>query len=149
MSKPDLSDNSGRLFVASFLAMIAIGMGFSARGAILGTWGADFGFTKSELGIITGFGLTGFGMTVMLFSVLVERWGYKVMLFATFAFHLLSGVITGPICTPSSRPLPTFSDAAAAAIESRNVFCASPMATATETARQRWPAQPNALSPMI
>ena len=30
----------------------------------------------------------------MLFSIVVERWGYKVMLFATFAFHLLSGVIT-------------------------------------------------------
>ena len=46
------------------------------------------------MAIITGFGLTGFGMTVMLFSVLVERWGYKVMLAATFAFHLLSGAIT-------------------------------------------------------
>jgi MFS family permease len=94
MSPQDSTDNSGRLFVASFLAMIAIGMGFSARGAILGTWGAEFGFTKAELGIITGFGLTGFGLTVMLFSVLVERWGYKVMLAATFAFHFLSGAIT-------------------------------------------------------
>jgi MFS family permease len=85
---------SGRLFLASFLAMIAIGMGFSARGAILGTWGAEFGFTKAELGIITGFGLTGFALTVMLFSVLVERWGYRFMLAMTFAFHFLSGAIT-------------------------------------------------------
>ena len=49
----------------------------------------------------------------------------------------LCGVMTGPICTPSSSPLPTRSDAAASAIESRNVFCASPIVTATETARQR------------
>ena len=62
---------------------------------------------------------------------------------------LLCGVITGPICTPSSRPLPTRSDAAASVIESRKVFCASPTVTATETARQRCPAQPKALSPMI
>ena len=94
MSNSRAPIRNGRLFLASFLAMIAIGMGFSARGAILGTWGAEFGFTKAELGVITGFGLTGFAMTVMLFSVMVERWGYKVMLFATFAFHLLSGVIT-------------------------------------------------------
>jgi len=94
MTPPAEANNTRRLFVACFLAMIAIGMGFSARGAILGTWGAEFGFTRSELGIITGFGLTGFGMTVMLFSVLVERWGYRPMLGATFAFHLLSGVIT-------------------------------------------------------
>jgi MFS family permease len=94
MSQPDTTTNTSRLFLASFLAMIAVGMGFSARGAILGNWGAEFGFTKAELGIITGFGMSGFGMTVMLFSVLVERWGYKFMLAATFAFHLLSGVIT-------------------------------------------------------
>ncbi len=74
--------------------MIAIGMGFSARGAILGDWGATFGFTRAELGVITGFGLTGFGLTVMFFSVLVERWGYRAMLGITFSFHLLSGVIT-------------------------------------------------------
>ena len=73
MAQPDRPVRGGRLFLASFLAMIAIGMGFSARGAILGDWGAEFGFTKAELGVITGFGLTGFGMTVMLFSVLVER----------------------------------------------------------------------------
>ena len=93
-TQPDTPNHNGRLFLASFLAMIAIGMGFSARAVILGTWGAEFGFTKAELGIITGFGLTGFGMTVMLFSVLVERWGYKVMLAATFALHMLSGAIT-------------------------------------------------------
>ena len=39
---------------------------------------------------------------------------------------LLCGVITGPICTPSSRPLPTLIDEAASVIESRNVFFASP-----------------------
>jgi MFS family permease len=94
MSVPKSTNDNGRLFLASFLAMIAIGMGFSARGAILGTWGAEFGFTKSELGVLTGSGLVGFGLTVMLFSVLVERWGYKFMLAATFALHFLSGAIT-------------------------------------------------------
>jgi MFS family permease len=94
MSHPRASIQTGRLFLASFLAMIAIGMGFSARGAILGTWGAEFGFTRAELGVITGFGLTGFAMTVMFFSVLVEQRGYRFMLAVTFGFHLLSGVIT-------------------------------------------------------
>lgn len=86
--------NSSRLFLASFLAMIAVGMGFSGRAVVLDQWGAQFSFTKSELGVITGFGLTGCGMTLLLFSALVERWGYGVMLAMTFAFHMLSGVIT-------------------------------------------------------
>src|SRR5229473_7053920 len=62
---------------------------------------------------------------------------------------LLSLVMTGPIWTPASRPLPTRIEEAAWAMESRKDFWASPIVTATETARQRWPAQPNALSLMI
>src|SRR5437870_9269792 len=86
--------NSQRLFIGSFLTLVAAGMGFSARAAVLRLWGAEYGFTKAELGVITGFGLTGFGLTVMFFSVLVERWGYRVMIAMTFMFHMLSGVIT-------------------------------------------------------
>ncbi len=86
--------NSNRLFLGSFLILVAAGMGFSARGAILGTWGAQFGFTQSELGVITGFGLTGFGLTVVFFSVLTERLGYGVLIALTFAFHVISAVIT-------------------------------------------------------
>ena len=100
MPQRDSVENSRRLFLGSFLILLATGMGFSARGAVLGTWGAEFGFTKAELGVITGFGLTGFGLTVMFFSGLVERWGYGVLLALTFAMHLLSGVVTlmaGPV----------------------------------------------------
>ncbi len=93
-------EKNQRLFLGSFLTLVAAGVGFSARAAVLGLWGAEYGFTKAELGVITGFGLTGFGLTVILFSVLVERWGYGFLLALTFIFHVLSGVITllaGPI----------------------------------------------------
>jgi fucose permease len=86
--------NRQRLFLASFLLLIASGMGFSARAAVLGIWGAQFGFTKADLGVITGFGLTGFGLTVILFSLLVERWGYGVLLTLTFACHILSAAVS-------------------------------------------------------
>src|SRR2546422_1581244 len=88
------SSNGNRLFIGSFLTLVAAGMGFSARGAVLALWGAEYGFTRAELGVITGFGLTGFGLTVIFFSVLVERWGYGVFLALTFAFHLISGLVT-------------------------------------------------------
>ena len=48
------------LFWASFLTLIAAGMGFAVRGDILGDWGQEFGFTQTELGGITGGGLVGF-----------------------------------------------------------------------------------------
>lgn len=94
MSLDRTMPNSSRLFSAGFICMIALGMGFAARAAVLGTWGSEYGFTKSELGVITGFGLTGFGLTVMFFSVLVERFGYGPTVWMTFGFHVLSGVIT-------------------------------------------------------
>jgi len=94
MAHSNSVSNSNRLFLGSFLILVAAGMGFSARGAILGTWGAEFGFTQSELGVITGFGLTGFGLTVVFFSVLTERLGYGVLIALTFFFHAVSGLVT-------------------------------------------------------
>ena len=50
------------LFWASFFTLIAAGIGFSVRGAILKDWGTQFGFTQGELGTITGGGLIGFSL---------------------------------------------------------------------------------------
>jgi hypothetical protein len=59
---------------------------------------------------------------------------------------LLSGVVTGPIWTFSSSPFPTRSVLAIFAISWVNSPCALPTVTATEMAKQRCPAHPNALS---
>jgi MFS family permease len=88
-------DNRFRLLVASFLTLIAAGMGFAIRnGGILGEWGAQFGFTKTDLGEITGMGLTGFGITIIFFSLFTDRIGYKAVLVIAFLLHVLSSVLT-------------------------------------------------------
>src|SRR4051794_31452655 len=43
------SKNDQVLFWASFLTLIAAGIGFSVRAAILGDWSKQFGFTQTEL----------------------------------------------------------------------------------------------------
>jgi len=40
-------ENGRRLFFGSFLTLAAAGMDFSARGAVLGLWGAEYGFTRA------------------------------------------------------------------------------------------------------
>ena len=55
--------NSGRLLWAGFFSIFASGVGFSVRGGILVEWAREYGFTMSELGGITGGGLTGFGVS--------------------------------------------------------------------------------------
>ena len=82
------------IFFASFMTLIAGGVGFGVRGAIVGDWGAQFGFTKSELGTILGAGLSGFGFTIVGFSLFADKLGYRVLLTAAFLLHVLSAAIT-------------------------------------------------------
>ena len=87
-------ENRRTLLIASFLTLIAAGVGFAIRGGILGDWGAQFGFSKGELGTITGGGLVGFGLTIIGCSLIVDRVGYKPLLVIAFLLHVLSAVIT-------------------------------------------------------
>lgn len=80
--------------MAGFLAIAAAGVGFAIRGGILGDWGAQFGFTKSELGGITGGGLWGFGLVILAVSPFVDRIGYKPLLGIAFLLHALSAIVT-------------------------------------------------------
>lgn len=88
------SFNDMMLFWASFFTLIAAGMGFAIRGDILGDWGRQFGFTQTELGLITGQGLAAFGLTIILFSFFSDVFGYRVLMLIAFLFHALSIVLT-------------------------------------------------------
>jgi MFS family permease len=83
-----------QIFVASFMTLIAAGMGFAIRAAILGDWEREFGFTKGELGTITGGGLVGFGITIIICSIFADRIGYRSVLLGAFVLHVLSAAVT-------------------------------------------------------
>src|ERR1041384_4768915 len=88
------SPHAKRLLWAGFMAILAAGVGFSIRGGILSDWGSQFGFTQSDLGNITGGGLTGFGVIILLGALIADKIGYgKLMIFA-FIMHFLSAVLT-------------------------------------------------------
>lgn len=82
-----------RIFWASFLTLIAAGVGFAVRGDVLGEWSRLFGFTQTELGTITGGGLTGMAFTIIGFSLFADRVGYKLILVGAFLLHVLSAVV--------------------------------------------------------
>jgi MFS family permease len=89
-----VSTNDKILFWASFLTLIAAGMGFSIRGDILADWGKDFGFTQTDLGVITGQGLAGFGFTIIFFSFFSDVFGYGKLMIVAFLLHGFSIVAT-------------------------------------------------------
>ncbi|HLU50016.1 MAG TPA: MFS transporter, partial [Planctomycetota bacterium] len=86
--------NQRRIFLASIITLIAAGLGFAVRGGVLKDWGSQFGFTQFELGAITGGGLVGFGVVIVLASLITDRIGYKAILIVAFILHALSAVVT-------------------------------------------------------
>lgn len=86
--------NEKILFWASFFTLIAAGMGFSIRNGILAEWGKQFGFTQGELGIITGQGLAGFGLTIIFFSFFSDILGYGKLMVVAFLLHGISIGVT-------------------------------------------------------
>jgi len=89
-----IAPNAKRLLWAGFMAILAAGVGFSIRGGILGDWGTQFGFTQSDLGQITGGGLTGFGIIILLGALLADKVGYGKLMILAFIMHFLSAVLT-------------------------------------------------------
>jgi MFS family permease len=89
-----ITPNAGRLLWAGFAAILAAGLGFGVRGGILANWGAEFGFTGTELGQITGAGFTGFCFGIIIGGLVVDKLGYGKLVIAAFAFHALSAFVT-------------------------------------------------------
>ena len=83
-----------KLFWASFLALTAAGVGFVFRVMIPDIWATDFSITSEQVGVLTGAALWPIAITMILFSLLVDKIGYKVSMFFAFALQSISVVLT-------------------------------------------------------
>lgn len=91
--------NAKRLLWAGFTAILAAGVGFSVRGGILGQWADEFGFTMTELGTITGGGLAGFGLIIIISSLIADKIGYGKLMVSALILHFISAILT--LATPA------------------------------------------------
>jgi MFS family permease len=83
-----------RLFWGCFIALIATAFGFVVRSMVINDWGTEFGLTETQKGEIFGVGLWPFALSIILFSLVIDRIGYgRAMAFA-FACHVISAVLT-------------------------------------------------------
>lgn len=89
-----IAPNAQRLLWAGFMAILAAGVGFSIRGGILSQWADKFGFTMTELGNITGGGLTGAGVIILIGSFIADKVGYGKLMALAFISHFASAVLT-------------------------------------------------------
>ena len=83
-----------RLFWASFLSLAAAGFGFAFRIAHMGSYGAEFGLTGLQVGLIAGSCFWPIAITMILFSLVVDKTGYKVPMFIAAGLQAISGIGT-------------------------------------------------------
>lgn len=87
-------DGDKKLFWACFIALIATAFGFIVRALVIDDWQAEFGLTETQKGEIFGVGLWPFAISIVLFSLIIDRIGYgRAMVFA-FLCHVVSAIVT-------------------------------------------------------
>jgi MFS family permease len=83
-----------RLFAACILSLVATAFGFIVRAMLLNTLGIDFDLSESQKGALQGAGLFPFALSIIFFSLVIDRIGYgRAMAFA-WVLHVVSAIIT-------------------------------------------------------
>lgn len=95
VSASDLTAKEKRLlFWASFLSLAAAGVGFAFRVAMGGAYGAELDLTNQQVGEVFGASLWPIALTMIGFSLVIDRTGYKVPMVIAFLLQAGSGVGT-------------------------------------------------------
>src|SRR5437660_1244432 len=94
VSNEAIAPNARRLLIAGFMAIFAAGVGFAIRGGIFDNWGAEYGFTATQLGAIGGAGFSGFCFGIIIGGVTCDKFGYGRLVILAFALHVLSAFVT-------------------------------------------------------
>jgi MFS family permease len=78
------------LFWGCFIAIVTTSYAFISRMILCGgQFATDFGLDKVSVGELQGAGVWPFGVSIILFSLFIDRIGYKVAMFFSFASYLV------------------------------------------------------------
>src|SRR5690606_31092935 len=83
-----------KLFLACYVALVTTSFGFILRALTLPQWGDEFNLTNTQIGEIAGVGLWPFAISIVLFSLVIDKVGYKNSMIFAFVCHILSAVLT-------------------------------------------------------
>src|SRR5438067_11567658 len=82
------------LFWGCFIALITTAYAFISRILLCGgQFAADFGLDKVKVGELIGAGIWPFGVSIILFSLFIDRIGYKVAMMFSFVCYLVYSVM--------------------------------------------------------
>lgn len=84
------SKNDKIVFWGSFIALITTSMAFIIRVFLINDgnlWPAEFGFDKVKGGELFGAGIWPFAISIILFSLIIDRVGYKFAMYFSFVCY--------------------------------------------------------------
>ena len=81
------------LFAACFAALVATSFAFMIRVMAMDQWQIAFGLSETQKGEIFGAGMWPFGISIVLFSLIIDRVGYGRSMIFAFVCHLASTVL--------------------------------------------------------
>lgn len=81
------------LFWGCFMALITTAFGFISRMFLINEWAVQFDLDPAQAGRLAGIGIWPFAVSIIFFSLIIDRIGYKTAMFFAAAGHLLWAVM--------------------------------------------------------
>ena len=87
--------NDTVVFWGCFIALVTTAFGFVGRLFLINTWASEewFNLDQAQAGRLAGIGIWPFAVSIIGFSLLIDRIGYKTAMFFAFCGHLIWSVM--------------------------------------------------------
>src|SRR4051812_1522714 len=87
-------EKNNRLFVGSIVAIATTAFGFIVRAFLITDWGVQFNLSDTQIGALQGAGLFPFALSIIFFSLIIDRIGYGRAMACAWVAHVVSAIIT-------------------------------------------------------
>ena len=81
------------LFWGCFIALVTTAFGFITRVFLIDTWSEAFDLNPAQAGRLTGIGIWPFFVSIVFFSLFIDRIGYKIAMIFAFIGHVSWGML--------------------------------------------------------
>jgi len=86
-------NSNNRLFLGCFIALITTAFGFVTRMFLIGDWATEFHLDPAQAGRLAGIGIWPFAVSIIGFSLFIDKIGYKTAMYFAFLGHIIWAVM--------------------------------------------------------
>jgi MFS family permease len=90
MSEASASAPDKLIFPLAWCSIVATAFGFILRALVLGDLGTEFNLSATELGALSGVGLWPFALSIAVFSLIIDKIGFRLIFIFALLCHLAS-----------------------------------------------------------